>query len=236
MDKELNILSIDFDFFQIVDVDTIRYYYPDGLDLPSELSSLVWNSRYSIPQYRKVLEKVQVDKNHLAELKLLLDTSFSQKKVDCLSISQSHKRAFGFIQNVLEKYPDTGKVNIVNIDLHHDIENGNPLLDCGNWVSFLLKWLNKMHINRTFKWIAKPVSFEGYGLDEQDKQLSEFFVNADFSSLTGIVWDAIFLCRSDNWLPPHLDADFTEFASYLKDHATSTTSDPALKERKIKYM
>lgn len=72
MSKELNILSIDFDFFQVADVDTIRYYYPDGFDLPTELSTLVWNSRYSIPQYREVLEKVQVDKENLTELKLLL--------------------------------------------------------------------------------------------------------------------------------------------------------------------
>ena len=45
MKKELNVLSIDYDFFQTVDIDTLATCYPDGHDLPTEIANVIWATR-----------------------------------------------------------------------------------------------------------------------------------------------------------------------------------------------
>lgn len=45
--RSLKVLSIDFDYFQNVNADTIRSCYPDGIDLPTELSTIVWSGYYA---------------------------------------------------------------------------------------------------------------------------------------------------------------------------------------------
>ena len=35
-------------------------------------------------------------------------------------------------------------------------------------------------------------------------------------------FDIIFLCRSDNWVPPHLDVVFGDIVDLLKDHFPNT--------------
>lgn len=39
--RPINILSIDFDYFQNVDSKTLLMHYPDGIDLPEELSRFI---------------------------------------------------------------------------------------------------------------------------------------------------------------------------------------------------
>ena len=45
--RPINILSIDFDYFQNVDSKTLLMHYPDGIDLPEELSRFIWASHYA---------------------------------------------------------------------------------------------------------------------------------------------------------------------------------------------
>lgn len=53
--RPINILSIDFDYFQNVDSKTLLMHYPDGIDLPEELSRFIWASHYANPYAEKEL-------------------------------------------------------------------------------------------------------------------------------------------------------------------------------------
>ena len=50
--QRLRVLSIDFDYFQVVDKDTVQSCYPDGIDLDTSLSTVVWASHYAIPSQK----------------------------------------------------------------------------------------------------------------------------------------------------------------------------------------
>lgn len=86
--------------------------------------------------------------------------------------------------------------------MHHDCFNNNPELDCGNWISYVKQDYPKIHI----QWIANPVSRQVYNITE-----TEFdFIQTSLNTLQEQPPDLIYLCRSDNWLPPHLDNYFEQ--------------------------
>ena len=178
MKKELNVLSIDYDFFQTVDIDTLATCYPDGHDLPTEIANVIWATYYAASFTRRKLEKVGVD----AEKDFIMDEYKSGE----------YKR-----------------LNLVNIDMHHDMFNENETVDCGNWVSHIVKEIPKTRI----KWISNPVSKEAYGLTDRKFEIIE----NDFESIRDKKWDLIFLCRSDIWTPPHLDREFIDIANLIME-------------------
>ncbi len=60
-------------------------------------------------------------------------------------------------------------------------------------------------------WIANEISEKIYGL-------KNIPVKYDFSCIKNKKFDLIFLCRSDNWFPPHLDKYFVKLALIMKEH------------------
>lgn len=56
MSQTLNVLSIDFDYFQKVSKDVLMNCYPDGLDLSTELSIFTWSGYYNNPNSAKELQ------------------------------------------------------------------------------------------------------------------------------------------------------------------------------------
>ena len=68
MNKALNILSIDFDFFQIVNKDTLLTCYPDGHDLSTELSKIVWADYYVNPKTKDKLNAVKANHKLIGNL------------------------------------------------------------------------------------------------------------------------------------------------------------------------
>lgn len=206
----LHVLSIDFDLFQNVELDTTRTAYPDGVDLPTQLSSLVWQSHYANPESYDKLRNVTANTDMIDELKTLIEASVKKHFPDTM-ICNSHKYIYDFIHETFDN-ADYTKISIDHLDMHHDLFNNNPEVDCGNWLSHI-----KKEIKTNINWIANPISKDAYGLNDAvfDR------VKTDFSGLKYHTWDIIFLCRSDNWLPPHLDDTFTEFALFLIDHSMS---------------
>ena len=98
-------------------------------------------------------------------------------------------------------------INIDHLDMHHDIFSDNQdSLNCGNWLSFI-----KEEMNTNVTWIANPISKEVYGLDGKEFDV----VRTDLKEIQNHTWNMIFLCRSDNWLPPHLDGYFEDLAGFL---------------------
>lgn len=192
-----SVLSIDFDYFQEVSLETVKTLYPDSIDLSPELSATVWAS---YEEY-KVVNDISINKTEMKALERLLD---AQRDVKNIMISHTHKDIYNFIKNGI----NDRNVNITNIDMHHDMFNKNKTLDCGNWLSYVEKDCNKLNIN----WVCNPISEEMYGLNNIKDLL---FHSIDELDKTYNQYDYIFLCRSDNWLPPHLDKDFDKLSKRI---------------------
>ena len=205
MKKTLNVLSIDFDFFQVVDIETLLSSYPDGHDVPTSLSNIIWSGYYANKGTRERLEKVKPYHERLEEIRFMVIENAGRKPPKAM-VTNSHVHIYDFIMNEFESTPYQG-LNIVNIDMHHDMFNDNEELDCGNWLNHISKAIPQTKIT----WIANPVSKEAYGMDSQRFEM----VKTDFESIKEKTWDLIFLCRSDIWSPPHLDIYFDSLAKLI---------------------
>lgn len=183
----MNILSIDFDFFQYPTRQELGNY-PDGIDLSTELSQIVW------AVHRSKTKNVRFDYRNFAKLLNII-----KKQSSCIPVRivNSHKHAYDFIGSVKQDEP----ITVFNIDYHHDLFNDNKTLDCGNWLSFAQKDFNVM-----IKWITKKASLEAYGITQDIINLCDIRFGLD--KIANIKFDAIFICRSDAWTPPQFDKHF----------------------------
>lgn len=202
--RRLKILSIDFDYFQNVNPFTLQYCYPDGIDLPTAISSIVWAGHYANPKTKKLLDDVTILENELNELRHVLHHNIQNTAP--VMITNSHVHIYDFIHEACENMgADT--VNILNIDMHHDIYNQSETLDCGNWVRHIMSDFKDAHLS----WIANPVSFQMYEMDDYLQQI----VMKSIKKIRHCKFDAVFLCRSDNWFVPHLDNHFHELVQLI---------------------
>lgn len=205
MPKTFNILSIDFDFFQDVEKDTLSTCYPDGVDLPTSVSKIIWSSYYAAPATASKIKAVKIDQKSLDMMESII--AKCRKNIPVM-VTNSHVQIYDFIHKIMEDN-DTNKLNIAHVDMHHDMMNDNYEIDCGNWIKFISD-----DYNTSVTWIAKPVSFDMYGLDP----VAFNMVKLGFESIDPEKIDAVFLCRSDAWLPPHLDEYFDKFKTALAAH------------------
>ena len=200
---KMKVLSIDFDYFQKVDAETMALCYPDGHDISPSISSIVWTSRYVA--YEEELKNVKLDERHFNVIKSLL--ADQRYNTPCMAV-QSHKHIYDFILDNYNSDKYDG-CEIYNIDTHHDMYNSNNELDCGNWGSHIREAIPGTEIT----WIANNISRDIFSIEEGD-ELDKIIKN-DFSPIIGKKFDLIFLCRSDTWLPPHLDIYFSELFELL---------------------
>lgn len=198
--KTLNVLRVDFDFFQNVSADTMIHCYPDGVDLPTELTVMTWSQHYSHEQTEKRLLEVTPKTDMIEELTALIHSNCKIKTP--VMVANSHVHAYKFIKDLIEKY-DAQHVRIANIDMHHDCYNGTGELDCGNWIGYAMEDFPDCKV----QWIANQTSKDIYEFTDD-----EFIPAAtDFEPIKNVKFDAVFICRSDTWLPPHLDDAFNTF-------------------------
>ena len=134
--QRLRVLSIDFDYFQVVDKDTVQSCYPDGIDLDTNLSTVVWASHYAIPSQKEKLDKVFCNQEELRLIRHILNNNCKATAPVC--IANSHVHIYDFIKKNMESFGATS-VDVTNVDMHHDLFNDNPYLDCGNWLGLCLK-------------------------------------------------------------------------------------------------
>lgn len=210
----LKVLSIDMDFFQEVDYNTLIECYPDGHDYPAKLSTIVWASHYSNPSERRRLKNVSCPEEQLSKLKSTLS---KQKSRTPILIAPSHKDIYDFIEYRMKR-KGAEFLEIVNIDMHHDMffEDGECEdlinLHCGNWAHYIMK----EHPTR-FTWISNPVSKQAMDYSTVTDLRDVNIVEGDLSVIAKEKFDAIFLCRSDAWYPPHLDYKFVELFKLMCD-------------------
>lgn len=211
------VLSIDFDFFPKVNKTQLSEY-PKGIDLPTELSEIGWSTR------NERMENIQIHKTFYKEIIRILKR---QKKEIPVLFSNSHLNTYYFIL----KHYNNKKIELVNIDLHHDIVNDNKKTDCGNWIGHLCDF-SEEHQGINVLWIARKLSKKIYGIS--DEEAENFNMQFDFSPIRNIQFDAVSVARSDNWVPPHLDPYFDNLLKICENHFTDITAEACIMQpRKI---
>ena len=215
--KKLNVLSIDFDYFQNITKHVLLHEYPDGIDQPTEIASIIWASHYANPISGKAILQVTPRKHDLQDIKRIIRSS-SQRHTPDSVIVNSHQYAYDFVIDHIENNPEFTHVNLVNIDTHHDLFNNNYTLDCGNWIDHLKQKLENQERQLQVTWITNPISTDIYGLTIED---FDGKITTGFECIQDTTWDLIFLCRSDIWTPPHLDNEFVKLAHVIMNHSVS---------------
>lgn len=215
MQNTLRVLSIDFDFFQNVTKETICNCYPDGIDLPTEVTKIIWAAHYANPRNKTLLDKVTPDKENLKILKSILH----KNKPYIAMIQNSHIHCYDFILDYLYNKPNIKGVELYNIDMHHDIFNRNPELDCGNWIGMLRDQILMSHQQLKVTWIANKTSKDAYAIPQNLENIIKYTLDC----ISDKEFDLVFLCRSDPWTPPHLDGEFAKLTTTVIKNATKYT-------------
>lgn len=219
--KPLKVLSIDMDFFQDVDIETLVNCYPDGHDWAAPmLAALIWSSHYSNPYQSERLRSVTCPEDLFNTLVDILNNQDTSVPV---LVSQSHLQIYNFIHEEMLVQERT-TLDLVNIDMHHDMfTDVTDRVDCGNWVNAIM---NDLPAQVT--WISHPLSSEL--MDDKSGDGIEVIVN-NFDNIKDKQFDAIFLCRSDMWYAPHLDSKFQELVDLLVDRFENIVVSERLTDR-----
>lgn len=197
------VLSIDFDFFQETDAYTMVSNYPDGVDASTKLSSLIWTGHYVVKPGQKgsILDNVKINE-HLYKQMIRVLRNQDDSTTPVLACN-SHVHLYDeIIKRFPEHQEEGGELFIDHIDFHHDFENGNTEVDCGNWLGKILEEFPDAHV----RWFARELGVDIFKIDPE--KLKPYAFNLD--DILEQQYDFIFLCRSDNWLPPHLDLYFDD--------------------------
>lgn len=221
----MNVLSIDFDYFQNTNVNCLKQCYPNGIDRINEQSTEAWLSYYTRTKTARELLKVNIYK---PEYEKALKLIKSQDSKCTAMIANSHISIYKLICTEME-YRNEKKLWISNIDMHHDMFNDNPELDCGNWIEHI----KNKYINTRMEWIANPISRLMYGLEGEQYDV----IKTGIDTMKRNSFDVVFLCKSDNWLPPHLDCKFIEMAKcMINTFDNIRVQDTVLQERNYKEL
>ena len=231
MKKPLRVLSIDWDYFQVVTSDIIVNDYPDGHDFGTELSIMSWSNHYANRQTEQRLNTVRINKKAYKEIIRAIKRSSDLTGRSCKTmVVNSHKHLYDFIKDTYDQALYDG-VDVYNFDMHHDmfttdlIEKDGQVeyqikdLDCGNWASHV-----KKDFNGVIHWVCNEVSDELYPSDLPDE------ITKDYTCIRDIQFDLVFLCRSDVYSPPHLDEYFDEMRKVIQSYYTTTWLEQGIQE------
>lgn len=187
----LNVLSVDWDYFIEADAVYRGLCFPDipSEKYPESIQNFIWTSRYA-----EHPELADIGINPLA-CRLAKQVS----SVPYICVCDSHKWAYPLIMRTLRERGGN-RVNLLNIDFHHDCREDIRELDCGNWLSILMGGYKG-----NYRWLGRKDSYR-LGKPKQLEFLSEYAS----CRIADTPWDVLFICRSDMWSPPHLDNEFTK--------------------------
>ncbi len=220
--QSLRILSIDFDIFQNIPDIEILSAFPDGIDLSNDISCITWAGHYANNYENDLLKQVTIHQQMLNDTIHMIEKGCT--KTTPTMIVNSHKHIYDWIFQYDSDNID--RFEITHLDMHHDMFNNNPELDCGNWISHVKS--RKHHTS--VQWLCNPISKEVYGLQETTFNQ----VHSNIQSIIGKSFDLLFICKSANWLPPHLDSAFQDFCHNVLSIVKSAYVEPnLLKPREI---
>lgn len=212
VDKTLRVLSIDWDYFVKASMVERMTMFPDGgnENMAKVLRDIVWAGRYVTPD----LEKVGVKDSTVAFTEDLMK-SLKAHTPAATWVVDSHSVLYSVVKDTYKRLRKN-KIELVNIDFHHDVYGQDYDVNCGNWLRVLDHELENM--DNHYTWVGHADSdMEAWEDMEQGDHNGSMTFITDLNSidLVGTKWDVVFLCRSDMWSPPHLDDNFIELADFV---------------------
>lgn len=193
--RPLRVLSIDFDYFLRANDPKAWCYYPDsGCEFNPEIQKVVWITQYAsaIAHGDDLTKLFSLDNEALQKLEDFLRNKCTAKKY---LIAESHSSAYKFIKDLSR---EAGKpVEVFNIDHHSDTYTTGEL-NCGNWLKLLLE----KNIVTSAVWCMDIKKEDPY-MDKRVQRMDDLD-----ACLNSGPFDAVFLCRSGGWVPPHMDKKF----------------------------
>lgn len=197
--KKIKILSIDFDYFIKATLEERNTKFPDGLDnAPPEMLRQMWSEAYL--KYPEILD---IGVTNTYDYMCCYLRSHKFKKV---LVADSHKE----IQQLINTIPESTKLEVYNIDFHHDMYHyfsSGEEINCGNWARKLVYEKDNKYI-----WIKREDSDTRTIFGEVECKIKSYLRVA----LKGIKFDYVFLCKSPEWTPPHLDLDYEYMKACIK--------------------
>lgn len=193
----MKILSIDFDYFVNAKLDIRNSKFPQAEDIvdPNKIKEL-WDSCYS--EHPELASIGVID-----ELQFFIQFLKEHPPVPVL-VAESHKDIYNFIFSLLQDSQDHS-LSITNIDFHHDnyyMYGGR--VTCANWLMKICELFRTKVL-----WVKR-----------EDSETSSLAGDFPYPSTTDIQssfghYDAIFLCMSPEWTPPHLRPQFNKMKDVL---------------------
>lgn len=217
MNNTLNILSIDFDYFQDIPDESILTCYPDGHDFSTELSKIIWSNAYAYSKTADKIKSVNIMQSELNAAKAIINNTDPYAPN---WIVNSHVHIYDAVKNARLSHPDAD-IHIYNIDMHHDCFAYEKTLTCGNWALHVMKGFNA-----SVTWVTTPI---GLKMCPPPDVLNNHILTS-INDIPVKNFDAIFLCRSDIWLPPHLDCYFEELRQCMTNSFVTSFTDGQVSE------
>lgn len=204
MGKTLKILSIDYDYFVDANKDQVLMHFPDPIDLTPNLSAQVWDMHYM--HHGDIIRSINLRSVEYTRMITKLSYSIT---ADLCMFSYTHKDIIRCIEDI-RKSGNYNKLIVNHIDTHPDTGNITyNEVHCGNWVTHLKQMYEEVDI----RWIANEALYEIQDVNEKLLPKIKFGID----KLSNIKhYDLIFLCRSDQWVPPHLDQQFTDMVHKVR--------------------
>jgi hypothetical protein len=216
-------LSIDFDFFATgmlhTDFNSFECTYRDANGHADGISIIMktmgWAMRYAAQDDLETL----YDVNKADFLPCAITSALATKglHLDCrnaraLMVADSHRYAYKFF-NRSGAAPDY----LVNIDAHHDVWAYGPdtSLHCGNWATALL---HHWHIvgGTQPQYLSLYPNWKEPGDDTPPSVPVKLMQWKEWPGLrdNNVMVRNVFICRSPEWTPPHMDDDFMTMLSH----------------------
>lgn len=187
----MNITTIDFDIVMEPNIEAYNNIVP-GVD---------WEALDEVEIFKFLFPNLDI--YYKLTNYILFSTSFLKKEQ--IHIIHSHDTAVKFIPEDLN---DGEKINIVNIDHHHDlgydkedVEENCKVNKCSNWV----KWLRENKNVGCYQWIKDKQSSRVDAMDLRIKQYLNIATNIeDINGMETILPrpDVLVICLSEPWVPP----------------------------------
>lgn len=192
-----NIITIDFD---IIMAPCINLY-----------NDLIPNKSWDFFNQFEQMKTLTADLNHYQKLTEWLIKILPYLNKEQIIVIEDHGQIIKYLE-------DNNKVNIYNIDHHHDCgyqkdeEMPDNKLNCGNWGLFL----KKKNILNNFIWINNINS----DIPPKEKKLVNFssFQLSEYNLNTIPVPDKLILCLSEPWTPPMFRPLFYTWLDILNNY------------------
>lgn len=201
------ILTIDWDYFFNVDLNTRDFDFPQILD--GRVKSIPDNSVWLSDETYKAPQSFD-NRSFLRLIQALGKVSFHRAFV-----SENHGEMYNVVtEYVRKKDKNNDPIEIVNVDYHHDYSfNNGDKLCCDNWARLLAE----KYPDTTIKWCKREDSVTtsfGCPVPVEDRTFDEVI-----KSLGVNHFDYVHLCRSDLYSPPLSDGKFNLLMTMIADCA-----------------